>query len=136
MTPSMTPNAEQGSSSVELDWGRTRQQTLKELEDEWQAWQTINTKKTQEEVANEWSTPTYRHDRCHMCRKPVSVTWPTSGRLILCMECAPNVIEDDVGTINKDTKREGRNDKDDEEEWGGIPIPRIPILVDRPPQDQ
>jgi hypothetical protein len=59
----------------------------------------------------------------HPYLPPVSVTWPTSERFILCMECAPNVIEDDMGTINKDTKREGRRDKDDEEEWGGIPIP-------------
>ncbi len=52
MTASMTPNEEQGSSSVEPDWGRTRQKTSQELTDEWQAWETTNLKKNQEEVTN------------------------------------------------------------------------------------
>jgi hypothetical protein len=123
MTASMTPNTEQGSSSVKPDWGRTRQKTLQELEDEWQEWQITNIK-TPEEVASEWSTPTYRHDRCHMCRKPVSVTWQASDKFILCQECAPNVIEDEMGEVDEDQRRDGRRDRDDEDEWGGIPIPQ------------
>jgi hypothetical protein len=42
----------------------------------------------------------------------------------LCHDCAPNVIEDDVPADT--TRKQGyeRRDRDDEEEWGGIPIPR------------
>jgi hypothetical protein len=46
MTASMTPTEAEGSSSVEPEWGRTRQKSAKEVEDEWQAWETTNTKKT------------------------------------------------------------------------------------------
>jgi hypothetical protein len=44
----------------------------------------------------------------------------------LCQECAPNVIEDEI--IGNSTGKKGRYyermDKDDEEEWGRIPIPQ------------
>jgi hypothetical protein len=53
MTASMTPNEEQGSSLVEPDWGRARQKMLQELADEWQAWETTNTRKTPEEATSE-----------------------------------------------------------------------------------
>ena len=84
----------------------------------------INIRKS-EEGASEWSTPTYRHARCHMCHKPVTITWQAaSEKVILCKECAPNVIEDDMGQVDEDQRRNGRRDRDDEEEWGGIPIPQ------------
>jgi hypothetical protein len=127
MTASMTPNEEQGSSSVEPNWGRTRQKTSQELADEWQAWETTNQKKTQEEVTSEWevwSTPTYRHDRCHMCRKPVSTALLASDSELLCLECTPNVIEDNA--VGKSTSKngDGRRERDEEEEWRRIPIPQ------------
>jgi hypothetical protein len=59
-----------------------------------------------------------------MCRKPVSVTWREPDAVVLCLECTPNVIEDDTGEVDTDKKGDGRRDKDDEEEWGRIPIPQ------------
>ncbi len=128
MTASMTPNEEQGSSSAEPDWGRTRQKTSQELADEWQAWETTNLKETQQEVTSKWeawSTPTYRHGRCHMCRKPVSTTLLASDSEILCLECTPNVIEYNALGNSTNKKGDGRKrERDDEEEWRRIPIPQ------------
>jgi hypothetical protein len=92
----------------------------------WQAWETTNQKKTQEEVTSEWevwSTPTYRHDLCHMCRKPVSTTLLASDSELVCLECTPNVIEDNAVGKSTSKKGDGRRERDDEEEWGRIPIP-------------
>jgi hypothetical protein len=115
MTASMTPNKEQGSSSVEPDWGRTRQKTSQELAEEWKAWETTNQKKTQqEEVTSEWevwSTPTYRHDRCHMCQKPVSTTLLASDSELLCLECTPHVIEDNAVGNSTSKKGDGRRER-------------------------
>jgi hypothetical protein len=122
MTTSMTPNEAEGSSSVEPDWGRTRQKSAKELEAEWQARETVNSKRTPDEVASEWkawSTPKYKHDRCYRCHKPVTTKWLEEDFVFLCQECTPTEIENDTVETNTETRRE----RNDEEEWGRISVP-------------
>ncbi len=128
MTASMTtPNEPQGSSSEEPSWGRTRQKSSKELADDWQTWETTNTRKTPEGDASgweAWNTPKYRHDRCNMCHKPVTITWIENDTAFLCLECTPTVIEGDTVGESTNTKGDGRRERNDEEEWGRIPIPQ------------
>jgi hypothetical protein len=127
MTASMTPNEPQGSSSEEPSWGRTRQKSSKELADDWQTWETTNTRKTPERDASgweAWSTPKYRHDRCNMCHKPVTIAWVENDTVFLCLECTPTVIKGDTVGESTNTKGDGRRERDDEEEWGRIPIPQ------------
>ena len=69
-------------------------------------------------------TPVYRHVRCHFCSKPVPTTSIKYDCAILCHECAPNVIEDDVPVETTEKQGYETRDRDDEEEWGGIPIPQ------------
>jgi hypothetical protein len=59
-----------------------------------------------------------------MCRKPVSTTLLASDSELLCLEYTPNVIEDNA--VGKSTSKKGdrRRERDDEEEWGRIPIPQ------------
>ena len=130
MTASMTPTEQQESSSVEPDWGRTRSKTLKELEDEWQIWEQTPTKGTQQDLEKEWedwqeeTSTTYHHSRCSLCYKPVTTKSLDPDRETLCQECEPNVIEEELNENTKGKQGNGRRDRDDEEEWGRIPIPQ------------
>jgi hypothetical protein len=47
-----------------------------------------------------------------------------SNSEILCLECTPNVIEDNALGNSTSKKGDGRRERDDEEEWGRIPIPQ------------
>jgi hypothetical protein len=128
-TPTNTPFSqddrdEQESSSVEQtpptltlhEWGKTRQKTLQEHNNEWQVWN---------EVSPEGTTRAYRHGRCNQCNKPVSTTSRDLNRELLCDDCTPTVIEDDQpGQINAKQGSEKSN-REDEEEWTRIPIPRF-----------
>jgi hypothetical protein len=70
MTASMTPNEEQGSSSVEPRWGRIESSKEKERMEDLRLWESINIGG----YANQRTTKVYRHGRCYMCSKPVSTT--------------------------------------------------------------
>jgi hypothetical protein len=126
--PTVTPSSqdervEQESSSVEpslpivtiYEWGRTRQKTLKQHTEDWQVWEETNRHAT---------TTAYRHDRCHDCLKPMSSTSLNPHWMLLCYECTPNVINDDSYDLNEGKTGYERRDRDDEEEWGGVPIPQ------------
>ncbi len=52
------------------------------------------------------------------------MTTLTQARVILCRECTPHVIEDDLTANQEDKQGDERRDRDSEEEWGGIPIPQ------------
>ncbi len=97
----------QSSSIFEPDWGKWRQQTKQELEDEWTVWTETNNDKT---------TQAYCHGRCHMCDKPVSTTSLKSNDDLTCFECKRSIIESE-GEENINAKRVmEKQDKDDEEE--------------------
>ena len=106
-------DVDQGSSS-EPTWGRYRQQTQQEMDSEWKVWEQTNQHET---------TPTHRHGRCALCDKPVSTRNLDTGYTLICVACTHkrDHVEDNERPPDK---RGGRRDKDDEEEWGGIPIPQ------------
>ncbi len=106
-------DVDQGSSS-EPTWGRYRQQTQQEMDSERKVWEQTN----QHETA-----PTYRHCRCALCDKPVSARHLNTGYILICVACTHkrDHVEDNERPSDK---RGGRRDKDDEEEWGSIPIPQ------------
>jgi hypothetical protein len=112
-TTTQDDREEQESSSVE--WGQIQQKTLQEQNEEWQVWNETNIHET---------TPAYRHDRCHFCSKPVTTTNLVQNRTILCNECAPHVIKDDLPTRTEGKQGHEKRERDSEEEWGGIPIPQ------------
>jgi hypothetical protein len=53
------------SSSIEPTWGKWKQKTEKELEQEWKVWNETN---------QDTTTQVYRHARCQLCDKPASTT--------------------------------------------------------------
>jgi hypothetical protein len=59
-----------------------------------------------------------------MYHKPVSVTRLDPDHVFLCIECEPNIIENDNGEESAGKKGYERRERDDEEEWGRIPIPQ------------
>jgi hypothetical protein len=63
MTASMTPNDEQGSSSVEPGWRRIESSKEKERKEDLRLWESINIG----ESTNQRTTKAYRHGRCYMC---------------------------------------------------------------------
>jgi hypothetical protein len=70
--------------------------TLQEHNEEWQV--------RNENIQHE-TTPAYRHGRCHFCSKSVTTTSINYDCVILCHECAPNIIKDDVPV--KTTDKQG-----------------------------
>ncbi len=69
-----------------------------------------------------------------MCSKPVSLTNLDPEVELFCQECGNDLtrldgeLEENVNT----QRRMERRDKDDEEEWGGIPIPQSDDSEDEP----
>ena len=83
MTASMTPNEEQGSSSVEPGWGRIESSKEKERMEDLNLWESINIGG----YTNQRTTKAYRHGRCYMCSKPVSTTDLDPEVELFCKEC-------------------------------------------------
>ncbi len=54
----------------------------------------------------------------------MTVTWRENDTVILCLECTPTVIEDGTVEESTNTKGHGRRERNDEGEWGRIPIPQ------------
>ncbi len=80
--------------------------------------------------ASQRTTKAYRHGRCYMCSKPVSSTNLDPHLQLFCKECDEELIELDCGymsgdkTNNLTKKGLEKVERDDEEEWGRIPIPQ------------
>ncbi len=111
------------SSSSEPNWGQYRQRTQQELEQEWQVWSKTNQNEQQ------GTTKAYRHYRCESCNKPASTTNLDTTHTLLCLECVPGRVTPEREDLVKTTKlfhKQGmeKTGRDDEEEWGGIPIPQ------------
>ena len=135
-TEDITFNAEEGarstpeqdanqSSSVEPTWGTWRRQTPQEIKDDWTVW-------TEANIDKEKTTQAYRHGRCHLCDKPVSSSNMDERTMLTCWECKRTIIENE-GQENEDGAGDkGKKDKDDEEEWGRIPIPQSDDSEDEP----
>ena len=77
---------------------------------------------------NQRTTKAYRHGRCYMCSKPVSTTNLDPEVELFCKECDKELVELECGyrsgmQTDIPTKRGmEKAGKDDEEEWGRIPI--------------
>jgi hypothetical protein len=72
---------------------------------------------------------TYRHGRCECCNKLISTSNLDITYTLFCLECLPGRVTPENEGIVKETqpsseKGVGRTGRDDEEEWGGIPIPQ------------
>ncbi len=126
MTASMTPNHEQGSSSIEPRWGRIESSKEKERMEDLRLWESINIGGHM----NQRTTKAYRHGRCYMCSKPVSTTNLDPEVELFCKGCDQMLVELNCRYRSREqtdtqTKRGmERTEKDDEEEWGRIPIPQ------------
>ncbi len=79
---------------------------------------------------NQRTTKAYRRGRCYMCSKPVSTANLDPELKLFCKECDQELLELDCGYRSGDqadnaTKRGlEKAERDDEEEWGRIPIPQ------------
>ena len=126
MTASMTPNDEQGSSSVEPGWGRIESSKEREREEGLRLWESINVGG----YSNQRTTKAYRHGRCYMCSKPVSTTNLDPELELFCEECDQELMDLNCGYRSGErednmTKRGlEKTERDDEEEWGRVPIPQ------------
>jgi hypothetical protein len=60
----------EGSSSVELEWGRIEKRNEKEIEEDYQTWKNVNVGG----YTSQRTTQAHRHGRCYLCSKPVSTT--------------------------------------------------------------
>ncbi len=72
---------------------------------------------------------TYGHGRCEYCNKPISTSNLDITYALLCPEFSPGRVTPENEGIAKDTQPSyeegvGRTERDDEEEWDGIPIPQ------------
>jgi hypothetical protein len=126
ITASMTPNGEQGSSSIEPGWGRIESSKEKERTEDFRLWESINIG----DYTNQRTTKAYRHGRCYMCSKPVSTDNLDLEMELFCKECDQELLELDCGyrsgeqADNVTTRGLEKAERDDEEEWGRIPIPQ------------
>jgi hypothetical protein len=73
-----------------------------------------------------------------MCSKPVSTTNLDPELELFCQECGKNLTELDCGFDDNINPKKGmeRRDRDDEEEWGRIPIPQSDDSDDEPWLDE
>jgi hypothetical protein len=132
--PASTKEEAEGSSSVEPKWERSAKQNEKEIEEDYHTWKTVNVGGH----ASQRTTQSYRHGRCYMCSKPVSTTNLDPEVELFCQECGKDLTELDCGfddNINPKRGMERRN-RDDEEEWGRIPIPQSDDSDDAPWLDE
>jgi hypothetical protein len=122
----MTPSNEQGSSSVEPGWGRIESSKEKERMEDLRLWESINIGG----YINQRTPKAYRHGRCYMCSKPVSTANMDLEVELFCKECDQELLELDCGyrsgekADNVTTRRLEKAERDEEEEWGRIPIPQ------------
>jgi hypothetical protein len=117
-----TKEEAEGSSSVEPEWARFAKQNEKEIEKDYHTWKTVNVGG----YTSQRTTQSYRHGRCYMCSKPVSTTNLDPEVELFCQECGKDLTELDCGFDDNINTKRGmeRRDRDDEEEWGRIPIPQ------------
>jgi hypothetical protein len=101
-------------SSSNPTWGKPREPTKEQLAEDWQISEQANRRET---------SVVYRHGRCHDCDKPVSSTNLDPGYMLICWECKPNVIEEEIKENKNEKRGFERATRDDEEEWKRIPIP-------------
>ncbi len=129
-----TKEEAEGSSSVEPEWGRFAKQNEKEIEEDYHTWKTVNVGGHK----NQRTTQAYRHGRCYMCSKPVSTTNLDPEVELFCQECGKDLTELDCGFDDNINPKRGmeRRDRDDEEEWGRIPIPQSDDSDDEPWLDE
>ncbi len=117
---------EEGSSSIEPRWERIESSKEKERMEDLRLWESINIGG----YTNQRPTKTYRHGRFYMCSKPASTTNLDPEVELFCKECDQELVELDCGyrsgeQTDMQTKRGmEKTEKDDEEEWGRIPIPQ------------
>jgi hypothetical protein len=115
----------EGSSSTEPGWGRIESRKERERMEDLRRWESINVG----DYASQRTTKAYRHGRCYMCSKPVSTTDLDPSLELFCKECDERLIALDCGydrprEKNVTKRRLEKAEKDDEEEWGRIPIPQ------------
>jgi hypothetical protein len=126
MTASMTPNDEQESSSVEPRWGRIESRKEQERMEDLRLWENINIGG----YTNQRTTKAYRHGRCYTCSKPVSTNNLDPEVELFCRECDKELMELDCGyrsgeqATHATKKGVEKAEREDEEEWGRIPIPQ------------
>jgi hypothetical protein len=131
---SKTKEEAEGSSSVEPEWGRFAKQNEKGIEKDYHTWKTVNVGG----YASQRTTQAYRHERCYMCSKPVSTTNLDPEVELFCQECGKDLTELDCGFDDNINPKRGmeRRDRDNEEEWGRIPIPQSDDSDDEPWLDE
>ncbi len=124
----------EGSSSVEPEWGRREKRNEKEIEEDYHTWKTVNVGG----YTSQRTTQAYRQGRCYMCSKPVSTTNLDPEVELFCQECRKDLTELDCGFDDNINPKRGmeRRDRDDEEEWGRIPIPQSDDSDDEPWLDE
>jgi hypothetical protein len=124
----------EGSSSVEPEWGRFTERNEKEIEEDYHTWKTVNVGG----YTSQRTTQAYRHGRCYMCSKPVSTTNLDPEVELFCQECGKDLTELDCGFDDSINPKRGmeRRDRDDEEEWGRVPIPQSDDSDDEPWLDE
>jgi hypothetical protein len=90
------------------------------MEEDYHTWKSVNVGGH----TSQRTTQTYRHGRCYMCSKPVSTTNLDPEVELFCQECGKDLTELDCGFDENISPKRGmeRRDRDDEEEWGRIPI--------------
>ena len=117
-----TKEEAEGSSSVEPEWGRFKKQNEKEIEADYHTWKGVNVGGH----TGQRTTQAYRHGRCYMCSKPVSTTNLDPELELFCQRCGEDLTQLDCGFDDNINPKRGmeRRDRDDEEEWGRIPIPQ------------
>jgi hypothetical protein len=122
-TASLEKEAEE-SSSIEPTWGRIESSKERERMEDLIKWENINVGG----YASQKTTKAYRHGRCYMCSKPVSSANLDPNLELYCKECDEELITLDCGymsgvkTNNLTKKGLEKVERDDEEEWGRIPI--------------
>ncbi len=115
----------EGSSSVEPEWGRRKKRNEKEIEEDYHTWKTVNVGG----YTSQRATQAYCHGRCYMCSKPVSTTNLDPEVELFCQGCGKDLTELNCGFNDNEQSlhpKRGmeRRERDDEEEWGRIPIPQ------------
>ena len=89
-------------------------------------WENINVGN----YASQRTTKVYHHGRCYKCSKPVSSTNLDPDVELFCKECDEDLTALDCGYSPRDQadkpSKKGleKTGRDDEEEWGRIPIPQ------------
>ncbi len=129
----------EGSSSVEPEWGRIERRNEKEIEEDYHTWKTVNVGG----YTSQRTTQAYRHGRCYMCSKPVSITNLYPDVELFSQECGKELTEldcdfdDSEQSIKPKEEWKEETHRDDEgRRMGEDPIPQSDDSEDEPWLDE